>query len=156
MLPGNRVSHYSLSEYTALEQSAEANNFLLVHVEQPWRNRTFSWSWYTDWDWSNRAEENPDLIFLRQLIDTLIQDENVSPDQVYLAGHSRGAAMSFIATMEMPDLITGAVIQSGFVEFGYFDRFLEKIPMEQKSKLFFMHGVLDDDVCIDDNVGNKW
>ena len=41
MLPGNRVSHYSLSDYTALEHAAEANGFVLVHVEQPERENFF-------------------------------------------------------------------------------------------------------------------
>ena len=155
MLPGNRVSHYSLPDYTALEQSAEANGFVLVHVEQPWRDRNFAWSWYTDWDWANTPDENPDLIFLRGLIETLTVDENIASEHVYVAGHSRGAAMSVIAALEMPDLIAGAVPQSGFVEFGYFDRLNQRDAPTRKPKFFFMHGVVDDDVCIDCEPGGR-
>ena len=46
----------------------------------------------------------------------------VDADRIYLAGHSRGAAMSVIAALERPDVFAGAIPQSGFVEFGYFDR----------------------------------
>ncbi|MGB0646664.1 MAG: SUMF1/EgtB/PvdO family nonheme iron enzyme, partial [Bradymonadia bacterium] len=155
MLPGNRVSHYSLSDYTALEHAAEANGFVLVHVEQPWRDRTFSWSWYTDWDWANDAEGNPDLIFLRELVATVTRDENIDSEQVYFAGHSRGAAMSLIAALEMPDIVSGAVIQSGFVEFGYFDRLSQMTAVDRRPKLFFMHGTVDDDVCIDCSPGGR-
>jgi formylglycine-generating enzyme required for sulfatase activity/poly(3-hydroxybutyrate) depolymerase len=155
MLPGNRVSHYSLPDYTALEQSAETNGFVLVHVEQPWRERSFSWSWYTDWDWANNAEQNPDVIFLRALIESLSSEENISPEHVYVAGHSRGAAMSVIAALEMPDLIAGAVVQSGFVEYGYFERLVERAAPTRKPKFFFMHGVIDDDVCIDCSPGGR-
>ena len=155
MLPGNRVSHYSLSNYTALEQAAEAHGFVLVHAEQPWRQNYFSWSWYTDWDWANNASQNPDLIFLRALIEHLVDTENIDRSRIYLAGHSRGAAMSLIAALEMPDLIAGAVPQSGFVEFGYYDRLVGMPLPEPLPRLYFMHGAVDDDVCIDCTPGGR-
>ena len=154
MLPGNRVSHYNLPDYTHLDSTAVANGFIVGYVEQPWRSRTFSWSWYTDWDWANNADENPDIRFLSSLIDYLIESRPIDPQRVYVAGHSRGAAMSVIAALEMPDRIAGAIPQSGFVEFGYFDR-LRAWTGDRKPAFFFMHGALDDDVCVDCTPGGR-
>ena len=148
MLPGNRVSHFSLPAYTDLDSSAAANGFIVVYVEQPWRDRFFAWSWYTDWEWATRAAENPDLVFLRRLVTHLVGTRPVDPTRVYVAGHSRGAAMSVIAALEMPDVFAGAIPQSGFVEFGYFDRMAEWTGPHRPA-FFFVHGALDDDVCID-------
>ena len=82
-------------------------------------------------------------------------DENIDSEKVYFAGHSRGAAMSLIAALEMPDIVAGAVVQSGFVEFGYFDRLSEMTFASRRPKLFFMHGTVDDDVCIDCSPGGR-
>jgi poly(3-hydroxybutyrate) depolymerase len=154
MLPGNRVSHYSVPSYTELDGCAAANGFMVVYVEQPWRDRTFSWSWYTDWQWAMDAHTNPDLLFLRRLVDHLVATRPVDASRVYLAGHSRGAAMSVIAALEMPDVFAGAIPQSGFVEFGYFER-MAQWTGARRPAFFFMHGALDDDVCIDCRPGGR-
>ena len=154
MLPGNRVSHYSLPEYTELDSAAAAAGFVVAYVEQPWRNRTFSWSWYTDWDWANAPDANPDLRFLSSLVDYLVDAYPVDAARVYVAGHSRGGAMSVIAALELPHLFAGAIPQSGFVEFGYFDR-VQAWEGARRPAFYFMHGALDDDVCVDCRPGGQ-
>ena len=154
MLPGNRVSHYSLPDYTELDSSAASNGFIVVYVEQPWRDRFFSWSWYTDWDWAGAPQSNPDVSFLTSLAEYMVDAWLVDADRIYLAGHSRGAAMSVIAALERPDVFAGAIPQSGFVEFGYFDR-LASWSGARRPAFFFMHGTLDDDVCIDCEPGGR-
>ncbi|MGC6418898.1 MAG: alpha/beta hydrolase family esterase [Bradymonadia bacterium] len=154
MLPGNRVSHYSLPDYTELDSSAASNGFIVVYVEQPWRDRFFSWSWYTDWDWAGAPQSNPDVSFLTSLAEYMVDAWLVDADRIYLAGHSRGAAMSVIAALERPDVFAGAIPQSGFVEFGYFDR-LANWSGARRPAFFFMHGTLDDDVCIDCEPGGR-
>ena len=148
MLPGNRVSHYSGPDYTELDRTAAREGFIVVYVEQPWRNTTFSWSWYTDWDWEDDAEGNPDVRFLESLVNHLIGQHPIDPQKVYIAGHSRGGAMSIIAALERPDVFAGAIPQSGFVEFGYFERILNWSG-ERRPAFYVMHGARDDDVCID-------
>jgi len=154
MLPGNRVSHYSLPEYTELDSAAASAGFVVVYVEQPWRNRTFSWSWYTDWDWAGSPGTNPDLRFLTSLVEYLVDSYPVDPARVYVAGHSRGGAMSVIAALELPHLFAGAIPQSGFVEFGYFDR-VQAWDGPRRAAFYFMHGALDDDVCVDCRPGGQ-
>ncbi len=148
MLPGNRVSHYSGPDYTELDRTAAREGFIVAYVEQPWRNETFSWSWYTDWDWADDASGNPDVRFLESLVDYLVGQQPIDPEKVYVAGHSRGGAMSIIAALEKPNIFAGAIPQSGFVEFGYFERILNWSG-EVRPAFYFMHGTLDDDVCID-------
>jgi poly(3-hydroxybutyrate) depolymerase len=154
MLPGNRVSHYSGPDYTELDRSAARSQFIVVYVEQPWRSQTFSWSWYTDWDWNDDADGNPDLLFLDRLVEHLLMTRPIDPQRIYLAGHSRGAAMSIIAALERPLTYAGAIPQSGFVEFGYYDRIMAWSG-DTKPAFFFMHGTVDDDVCIDCRPGGN-
>ena len=147
------MSHFNLPDYTELDTAAVANDMMVVYVEQPWRDNT-TWSWYTDWTWAQGAEDNPDLLYLRSLIEHLVVEWNADAEHVYLAGHSRGAAMSVIAALEMPDIIAGAIPQSGFVEFGYFDRMVQWEGTE-RPRFYFVHGSADDDVCIDCRPGGR-
>ena len=147
MLPGNRVDIYGLAAYTQLQPTAEANGFVLVYAEQQWRWDKLMWSWFTDWDWSNKAASNPDLAFLEALVAKMKSEYNIDRTRIYAVGHSRGASMALIAAFELDHLFAGAAIQSGFTEFNYHKR-MQPWP-GRKMPLFFVHGVLDDDVCID-------
>jgi len=149
MLPGHRVSHYSLASYTELPRVADEMGFLLVDAEQQWRwSGEHRWAWFTDWDWDGpTAEANPDFDYILAVIDQVSSEYNVDRSRIYLVGHSRGAAMSFIGSIELSDVVAGACVQSGFTEFGYLDDRLStwdgrKVPM------VFMHGVDDPDVGI--------
>ena len=154
MLPGNRVSHYSGPDYTELDRTATREGFVVVYVEQPWRSETFSWSWYTDWDWANDADGNPDVRFLELLVEHLTMTRPVDPQRVYVSGHSRGGAMSFIAALERPEIFAGSIPQSGFVEFGYFDRIIAW-EGEVRPAFYVVHGTIDDDVCVDCRPGGN-
>ena len=147
-MAGHRVTHYSLADYTQLPRTADQNGFLLVLAEQEWRNAIEPrWAWWTDWDWAKKAEQNPDFIFIGGIIDRVAQSYNVDLRRVFLGGHSRGAAMSFIAALEMSDRIAGACVESGFTEFGYLDARLQTWS-KRKVPMFLVHGVQDPDVTI--------
>lgn len=149
MMPGHRVSHYSLASYTELVRSADQNDFILVLAEQQWRSGGEQrWAWWTDWDWASRADENPDFQFIRQLVQVLGDDYNVDLSRVFLAGHSRGAAMAYIAALEMPDLVAGACVQSGFTEYGYLDHRAQPPWEGRRVPMVFMHGIQDPDVPV--------
>lgn len=144
-MPGHRVGHLELTDSTQLLRSADLNGFLVVFAGQEFRQGR--WAWWTDWDWKNRKAENPDFGFLRAIIEQVEFVWNVDQRRIYLSGHSRGAAMAFIAAMEMPDLIAGAAVESGFTELGYLDTLAASYP--RKVPFVFIHGIQDEDVCID-------
>ncbi len=147
MLPGHRVDHYSLAQYTQLDRSAERNGFIAVYAEQQWRWQSGRWAWWTDWNWTSATVENPDLVYLRRLVERIGNEYNVDRSRVFSVGHSRGGAMAIIAGLEMPDVFAGICTQSGFTEFQYHEVIAaysgRKVPM------VFVHGALDPDVCID-------
>ena len=62
MLPGQSSQSLQLTRLCELDSSAASNGFIVVYVEQPWRDRFFSWSWYTDWDWAGAPQSNPDVV----------------------------------------------------------------------------------------------
>ncbi|MFW6057631.1 MAG: alpha/beta hydrolase family esterase [Persicimonas sp.] len=155
-MAGHRVDHRVMAPHTDLTHTADLNDFIVVYAAQEFRQGR--WAWWTDWDWEERTDENPDFEFIRTIVDEVAADYNLDRRRVYLSGHSRGAAMAFIGAIEMPDLIAGAAVESGFSEFGYLDA---RLPLGDESleddarwdgrrvPLVFIHGVLDDDVCID-------
>lgn len=150
-MAGHRVGHHELAESTQLLRSADLDDYLVVFAGQEFREGR--WAWWTDWDWQNHKAENPDFEFLREIVEQVELAYNVDTRRIFLSGHSRGAAMAFIAAMEMPDLIAGAMVESGFTEFGYLDSlapsYVRKVPF------VFIHGVQDPDVCIDCRPGAR-
>lgn len=145
-MPGHRVDHRVLAANTDLPRTAEQNEFIVVYAAQEFREGR--WAWWTDWDWENDTANNPDFEFIRTIIDEVGADYNIDRRRVYLSGHSRGAAMALIGALELPDIIAGAAVESGFTEFGYLDARLDEWS-GRKVPLVFVHGVADDDVCID-------
>lgn len=145
-MPGHRVDIDSQADAAELFRTADANRFIVVFAEQEWRaDRRYAW--WTDWSWTTRPNDNPDLRYLRELIARLESEYNIDRTRIFATGHSRGAAMSIIAALEMPDLIAGAVPQSGFTEFGYDARI--RAYAGRKVPMVFVHGVSDTDVRID-------
>jgi len=145
-MPGHRVDiDAQAGVVTELFRTADANRFIVAFAEQEVRSdRRFAW--WTDWNWKTRPNDNPDLLYLRNLITTLESQYNVDRTRIYVSGHSRGSAMSIIAALEMPELIAGAIPESGFTEFGYDARVAaydgRHVPM------VFVHGVTDPDVAV--------
>lgn len=148
MLPGHRVSHYSLASYTELPRAADENDFILVEAEQQYRwNGEHRWAWFTDWSWSSNAEANPDFDYIEAVMDQVADAYNVDQRRVFLAGHSRGGAMAFIGALELQHRIAGACVQSGFTEFGYLDSRLDEWD-GRKVPMVFIHGTSDPDVNV--------
>lgn len=150
-MAGHRVGHQEHANFTQLLRSAELNRFLVVFAGQEFRQGR--WAWWTDWDWQERKAENPDLAFLRGIVETVAAGYEVDLGRVYLSGHSRGAAMALIGALELPDLIAGAAVESGFTEFGYLDTLAP--AHARKVPLWFFHGTKDPDVCIDCRPGGR-
>ena len=157
MMPGHRVSIYELENYTHLPRTAEQQGAIVVYAEQEWRDLwghcaglasqyEFKWAWWTDWDWVNAPNSNPDLMFLEQLVETISDLYNVDLRRVFAVGHSRGGAMSVIAALELPHIFAGAAPQAGFTEFGYDARMNaytgRVVPM------YILHGAADPDVSV--------
>ena len=157
MLPGHRVAVDPLPDYTRLLTTADLNRFIVVFAEQEVRSRDLRWAWWTDWRWAERPDptEHPDLQFLEQLVDHFKERYSIDESRVIVTGHSRGASMALIAALERPDLFSGAVIESGFTEFGYDERIRARSEAEIKVPLVFIHGVDDPDVCIDCRPGGQ-
>lgn len=144
-MAGHRVDHRVLANNTQLPRTASLNDFIVVYAAQEFRESR--WAWWTDWDWAENADANPDFDFLRKIIERVSENYNIDSRRIYLSGHSRGAAMAFIGAMELNDIIAGAVVQSGFTEFDYLNERVQNWE-ERKPPLVFIHGVEDDDVCI--------
>jgi len=162
-MAGHRVSHWVLGGYTMLHRTATANDFIVIYAGQEFRGR---WAWWTEWYGSGMNNppsfcqqqsggNNPDYEFIRKLIDWASEEYNVDQRRIYLSGHSRGASMALIAALEMPDRIAGAAVESGFTECGFPDEVLGDSWDNRHVPISFVHGVEDDDVCINCGPGES-
>ena len=151
MLPGHRVAVDPLAEYTQLISTADQEGFIVLFAEQEVRSTDQRWAWWTDWPWGQRpdAQQHPDLIFLESLVDRFKSLYNIDQSRVFVSGHSRGASMALIAALERPNIFAAAVSQSGFTEFGYEQRLINRDPSLPMPAIILLHGDLDPDVCID-------
>ena len=151
MLPGHRVAVDPLAEYTQLIATADQEGFILVFAEQEVRSADQRWAWWTDWPWSqgSTSSDHPDLLFLETLVQEFKSKYNIDGSRVFVTGHSRGASMALIAALERPDLFAAAVSESGFTEFGYEQRLIQRDQGLIKPSIILLHGDLDPDVCID-------
>lgn len=167
-MPGHRVSHWILPGFTMLQQTAAANDFIVMFAGQEFRYyddnefRHFSrWAFWTEWVGSgmsnppdacrqNSSESNPDYEFLRKLIDWAGDRYTIDKRRVYASGHSRGAATAMMAALEMPE-VAGAAVHSGFTECGYLNEVVGEEGGSWEGRnvpLTFFHGVKDPDICI--------
>lgn len=146
MMPGHRVDIYTLANYTHLESTAEANNFLLLYAEQEWRISSFRWAWWSDWNWVENPDSNPDVSFLTKLVDDVAENWSINRKKVYGVGHSRGGAMAYIAAFELSNLFAAICSQSGFTEFGYSSHV--EGWSGRRTPTMLVHGTLDSDVNV--------
>lgn len=151
-MPGHRVGMHVLPGIMNLQRTADTNRFIIAYLEQEVRS-DIRYAWWTDWDWKKRPNENPDIFFLREMVKKISEDYNIDRTRIIATGQSRGAAMSIIAALEMPDLIAGASPQSGFTELDYHLRVQayngRRVPM------YVVHGVLDTDIPVASNLENS-
>jgi|GEM_PF-1221517 len=151
MLPGHRVALDPLPDYTQLMASADMEGFIVAFLEQEVRSGDQRWAWWTDWPWAQRpdATTHPDLVFIEEVVTRLKSQYNIDHSRVIITGHSRGASMALIAAHERPELFSGAVVESGFTEYGYEERLRARDPDSPKPKVILIHGDLDPDICVD-------
>jgi len=71
-------------------------------------------------------KEVDDMAFIKEVMDTMVKDYNVDPDQIFVAGHSNGGGMTSRIGCEFGDRVRGTVVFMGF--FGLKD--FEKVGTE--------------------------
>jgi len=154
VLGGFQVDLYFLPGYTELDRSSELSDFIVVYLQPEWRDFGSYWvfGWYVyENAWAGDWEDNPDLDFMAKLVGYLGELYNVDRSRTFVSGHSRGAAMSVIATFERPDLFAGFCAQAGFLTSNdYDDRILELGDRPPRAG-YLIHGDADPDVPVSES-----
>lgn len=93
----------SIRENNVLNKIADTENIIVVYPAGSWNNNTVGWG-------STQSE----LLFFDELL-LYFQDKftTISPEQVFVSGHSSGAIFSFALAGYRADKITAAVSVSG-------------------------------------------
>jgi predicted peptidase len=153
-LGGFSVDMYYLAEYTELNRTADLNNFIVVYGHPEWRDFGSYWvyAWYVyDQAFEGNWKTNPDIKYLEAVYDEVTSKYNVDRRRVYVSGHSRGAAMSVIATFEKPELFAGFNPQAGFIGVNDYDQRMSQKAPEHKAAAFIIHGIQDPDVGVENS-----
>lgn len=84
------------------------------------------------------SESNEHLDLVLKSIDSLVINENIDPNRIYVIGFSMGGSTTSNAISKRPDLFAGAINVSGISQFDKMDE-LTKLP------IWIVHGSLDTD-----------
>jgi len=155
-LGGFSVDMYYLAEYTELNRTADLNNFIVVYGHPEWRDFGSYWvyAWYVyDQAFEGNWKTSPDIKYLETVYGEVIERYNVDLRRVYVSGHSRGAAMSIIATFEKPEIFAGFNPQAGFISVNDYDKRMSQKAPEHKAAAFIIHGIQDPDVGVANSDG---
>ena len=98
-------------------------------------------------DWS----DNPDIAYMESIIDETSNLYNIDLSRIYVSGHSRGAALSIIASFERPDLFAGYCAQAGFASNNDYNLRLEDLVDSQRTPGILIHGDADPDVRVNES-----
>jgi len=154
VLGGFQVDLYFLPGYTELDRSSELSDVIVVYLQPEWRDFGSYWvfAWYVyNNAWSGGWEDNPDLDFMANLVSYLGGLYNVDLSRTFVSGHSRGAAMSVIATFERPDLFAGFCAQAGFLSSNGYDERILELGGDNVRAAYLIHGDADPDVPVSES-----
>jgi len=153
VLGGFQVDLYFLPGYTELDRSSELSDVITVYLQPEWRNFGGGIGWVFAWyvyesAWSGGWADNPDLDFMEKLTNHLGTLCNVDRTRTWVSGHSRGAGLSVIATMEKPELFAGFCAQAGFVSANDYDERMLELDNPSPRAGYIIHGEIDPDVGV--------
>ncbi|OGQ13260.1 MAG: hypothetical protein A2138_25815 [Deltaproteobacteria bacterium RBG_16_71_12] len=153
VLGGFTVDMYGLPAYTELLRTADLGGFIVVFPQQHYYNFgpsigwVFAWNIYpTDWVPNGDWLQNPDVDFIRNLIDELGALYNLDRTRVIASGHSRGAGMSIILAFVLTDRVAGFLSEAGFADANGFDDDMLDYTGERRIPGVLVHGTADPDV----------
>jgi poly(hydroxyalkanoate) depolymerase family esterase len=111
LLHGCTQDPEDLARGTRMNDVAGSKGFVVLYPEQPaTANPLKCWNWFASAH-QKRGEGEPAL--LAAMIRKVVQQENVDPSKVYIAGLSAGGAMTAILGATYPEMFAALGIHSG-------------------------------------------
>jgi polyhydroxybutyrate depolymerase len=104
------ANHAHMSQWSKL---ADKEGFIVVYPS----GQKYPKRWQATLAPGSSFEQNPDLVFIRDLIETLQQQYNIDATRIYVNGFSNGGGMSLLIGCEMADVVAavgsvaGALVQ---------------------------------------------
>lgn len=129
---GSRAA--TMAAITGFNTIAEREGFVVLYPEGP--------GGYWDYgagtsQWETVTDQRDDPGFLAFLINTVIEEMNVDPQRVYVAGFSNGARMAFRLACDMGGQLAGVAAVSATIS----DEVTAQC--EHQTSIFYAHGTAD-------------
>lgn len=110
-LHGCVMSASKFDDETGWTKYADMGKFALLLPQQGFNNHLLQcFNWFLPSDTQrNRGE----ALSIKQMIDKVVSDHAIDPEQIYIAGLSAGAAMSVVMLATYPELFAGGATSAG-------------------------------------------
>lgn len=109
VLHGSNASAKTMIEYTAFHELGMKENFITAYPQKK--------GWF-DWD-RELGEDNIEVPFFTELINHMVEDHNVDPSKVFIAGYSSGGFLAQALACSMPEKIAGIALVSATIDINY-------------------------------------
>jgi polyhydroxybutyrate depolymerase len=126
---GSVADANKIKNYTKFNDFADKNDIIVVYPENLGN---------CDWDLKT-AEESKDLIFIRQLINTIGKKYKVDKNRIYATGYSSGAEMIYLAACTLNDKIAAFAPVAGNMRASYVSGCKNSKPVP----ILLIHGTED-------------
>lgn len=111
MLHGCNQDPDDFARGTGMNDRAREQGFFVLYPEQsPFANASRCWNWFMR-EHQQRGGGEPAL--LASMTQLMIEDHDIDPSRVYIAGLSAGGAMAAIVATAYPELFSAAGVHSG-------------------------------------------
>ena len=138
-------------------KSSLPKSFLIISARAPYPLPNGGYEWYEMTDANGQHDGNPEQLansrnLITKFIGQVIEKYKADPKQVYVAGFSQGAIMSYQVGLTAPGKVAGIGVLSGTI-YPSLKSLIKNDAALKKLRMFIAHGTADNRIPFDSGKG---